>query len=140
MDLLKDKGAALPLVIIAVLVIAIISLSIYNITSNNIMMVKYQENYLKAHYLARSGIEIAYEALWADNGQLLENLDNLGKLGPETIELADGKVVVEVWQIKRGNRDWVVIQGIGSYKNTGIENKVILEFEKENPENQRWIN
>ena len=60
----NKKGAALIMVIILLVVVMIISMSVATIFSNNLKQITNQEEQIQAYYLALSGIELAYSALF----------------------------------------------------------------------------
>lgn len=63
MKLRKRKGFALMTVLFVVIILSIFFISIITITQSNTKQVRLQEDNLRAYYLARSGVDIAYAAL-----------------------------------------------------------------------------
>lgn len=133
--LLKDnKGYALPIAVIALAFLGILLLSIATIAANNTRQAVAQEDNLKAHYLARSGIEIAYGALMTDEGDLFYDLDDGQSLASETIALQGGEVTVNVER----DGDWVTISAVGELENGEGRSEIHLDIDVNNPETTRW--
>ena len=65
------KGVSLIWVIIALVFVSIMTMSISTIAQSNILQAKRQDNTLQAYYIARSGAELAYEALITSSPSLL---------------------------------------------------------------------
>jgi len=59
----NEKGAALPIVLIVMLVLIILAAALLNISMANVRQSAYQNNRLQAYNLARSGIELAVRKL-----------------------------------------------------------------------------
>ena len=69
MKLRKRKGFALMTVLFVVIILSIFFISIITITQSNTKQVRLQEDNLRAYYLARSGVDIAYAALMEEIGR-----------------------------------------------------------------------
>lgn len=61
-----DKGFALPTVLMVMVVLSILFTTVIMITQANTREIVLQEDNLRAYYIARSGIDIAYTALMED--------------------------------------------------------------------------
>lgn len=62
-NLKRVKGFVLPVVLMVMVVLSILFISIITIAQSNTKQITTQEDNLRAYYLARSGIDIAYAAL-----------------------------------------------------------------------------
>lgn len=63
----NESGYTLPIVIIVLVVFAILFTSTIVILKSNTKQITTQENNLKAHYLARAGVDLAYAALMQED-------------------------------------------------------------------------
>lgn len=72
----NKKGFALPMVLLVVVVLSILFSSLIIMTQANTKHVTLQEDNLRAYYLARSGIDIAYTALMEDNEKKFKDFLN----------------------------------------------------------------
>ena len=73
----NSRGFTLPLVLLVMIVLSILSLVVFNLLQANTRQITIQENNLRAHYVARSGIDIAYAALMTDGGSGQRKIHNL---------------------------------------------------------------
>lgn len=64
----RKQGYALMLVLVVVVILSILSMGLFFMTDANTKQVAVQEDNLRAYYLARSGIDLAYAALMVDDG------------------------------------------------------------------------
>ncbi|MGI6751738.1 MAG: hypothetical protein ACOX4U_03860 [Anaerovoracaceae bacterium] len=128
----SNKGAALPFVIVTLLVVFVMVGIVAFLAQTNIAQAGAQERGLQAYYAARSGAEIAFEALWAtDTGAesgttLLKALKDGSKPSEETIDLGEaGKATVSIDYKKSGKDEIITINSQGEYN--GMRKKVKLE-------------
>jgi type II secretory pathway pseudopilin PulG len=71
----NENGYTLPMVIVVLVVFSILFTSMVIILNSNSKQITTQENNLRAHYLARAGVDIAYAGLLQeDNNQSLYHL------------------------------------------------------------------
>ena len=99
------NGYTLLLVLLVMTVLSILSLSIFNLFQANTRQIVIQENNLRAHYLARSGIDIAYAAMMtstSSGGMLKINklIDDKATIEHKNLELPKtnpiGKVDIKI--------------------------------------------
>lgn len=136
----KNDGFALPTVLIAFVFLGILALSITLIATNNTRQVIRQEDNLKAHYLARSGIEIGYGALMMLEGTeiLFETFLDGGRNETETLEdtvsLQGGDVTVSISR----NGDYITIHAVGELDNDGGSSQIYLDIDIDDPTLISW--
>ncbi|MDR5658698.1 pilus assembly PilX N-terminal domain-containing protein [Serpentinicella sp. ANB-PHB4] len=91
----NENGVTLPLILVIFVILSILSMAIINISTAEHREVVYQENQMKAYYIARSGAE-AIAAKIINEPEVLEHI--LGKTSnPSTI--SNGELLVEVEEI-----------------------------------------
>lgn len=133
MRLIKNKeGAALPFVIVMMLVVFFMIGIVAMLAQTNLKQAFAQEKGLQAYYAARSGAELAFEALWntetgGESGTtLLKALKNNTKPAEETVDLGDaGEAKVSIDYEKKGNNETITIESEGKYGD--IKRKVKLQ-------------
>jgi len=130
-DQLKSKnGAALIFVVVALCVLTLmISISIF-VSRSNLRQASAQEQSIQAFYVARSGVELAYEALLTTN--LLDNFKNDStntySLGPQTVSFDVGTATVNVTSSGSGDTKKILIRSVGELNNGGLTRTISLEF------------
>lgn len=140
-----NRGFALPVVLIALIVLGIILVSLAALAANNTRQTITQESNLKAHYLARSGIEIAYGALMTTEEGTVDRLfdtfeDNENYTLNDTIEIDDqhgnlvGSVEIDIYR----NGDWVTIHALGDLTDGQGHSELFLDIDIDEPELIIW--
>ncbi len=125
----NNKGMALSFVMMVLLVLFIMASLAASLAQNNTKQAGAQENGLQAYYAARSGAEMAFEALWKENSgtTLLKQLKGGTKLSEQDLTLPDdaGRAKVSMSYEKKDNNETIEIKSIGEYK--GASRNVILK-------------
>lgn len=121
--------------LVLILVFFLVSI-VFSITQTNIRQAGDQERGLQAYYAARSGVELAFEALWiTDTGEsagktLLKALKDGEKPSPETVDFGNaGTVKVAISYELSGKEEKVTIVSVGSYLNTSRNVTLDVYFE-----------
>ena len=140
MKLRKRKGFALMTVLFVVIILSIFFISIITITQSNTKQVRLQEDNLRAYYLARSGIDIAYAALMEEEEKnYTEFLNSSKNLTHDNLALPTedpiGYVDIEVSEIE----DEVKIRVIARTINGDGKSKLSLYIDKLNTSRTRWV-
>ena len=136
------KGVSLIWVIIALVFVSMMTMSIATIAQSNILQAKRQDDTLQAYYVARSGAELAYEALITSSPSLLipftssSNSGNSHILTHKDLEIGSGKVDIEVTSTGLDADRRIQIESIGKLK--GITKTIILEFNATTKGDIRW--
>lgn len=137
-----NKGFALPLVLMVVLVLSILFISIITIAQSNTRQVAIQEDNLRAYYLARSGIDIAYAALMDDNEKNFREFLNDSSplvhsdLGLPSNDSPIGYVDIEVTDF---SEDEVRIHAIARMAKGKGKSRLSLYIDKTNITRIRWV-
>jgi len=143
----NEKGFVLPIVLIMLVVLGIILISLAALAASNARQTVAQEHNLKAHYLARSGIEIAYGALMTTEEGAKDRLfdtfeDNESYTLNETIEINDqsdnlvGSVEINIYR----SDDWVTIHALGNLSDGQGQSELFLDIDIDEPEHIIWRN
>lgn len=143
-----DKGFALPVVIITLAVLGILIVSLAFMSASNTRQVITQEKNLKALYLARSGLEIAYAALMEEyEGETLfstfvspggRNNDRYRDNNPLTdeIDMQDGTTEISIYL--DDSQEWLTIKATGQL-DEGVGGAVMyLDIGVSDPTNLIW--
>ena len=142
----NKKGISLVFVVLVLLVLSILSMAIFTLFTSNMRQAQKQENVIRAHYLAISGVEVTFAALM--QGDTNERLVNTYFNEPinisvdpieDSIEMDAGLVDVTVsTYVEEGNR-WVLITSVGTLDTTdSVSQTVEMRFRVEYPEIQIW--
>lgn len=142
----NKKGMSLIFVVLVMLVLSILSGAIFTLFTTNMNIAQKQENIIRAHYLALSGVDITFAALYqgTSSTSLLNTYFNkpvttsVASLS-DTLELESGIVNIEVSSfIDEGNR-WVLIESTGTLNDgSNLSQTVKMKFRVEYPEIQLW--
>ncbi|WP_350344539.1 type II secretion system protein [Proteinivorax tanatarense] len=80
---INNKGFSLPMVLMVIMVLSILLASVFSLTQSNTKQIVAQENNLRAYYLARSGIDIAYAAMMEEDEPYGQKIHRLIKYNDE---------------------------------------------------------
>ncbi len=117
------NGSALSFTILALLVLSIMVGIVATIAQTNIKQASTQENGLQAYYAARSGIELAFGALWiTDTGDeatgktLLKALRDGEEYGTQAVDFGEAGIAEVAISYERSSKEEKVsIVSEGSY-------------------------
>jgi type II secretory pathway component PulK len=130
-NLISDsRGNALAFVMFTLLLVFFMVSIVISITQTNIRQASAQERGMQAYYVARSGAELAYEALLMTTPSLLSSFqdDNSLVLVENDIDFEDGTADVRVTSSGSGAGQKIRIESVGTLKENNISRTVILEF------------
>ena len=124
----EKKGAALAFVIVALIFVFIMVSIVAMLANTNIRQAGAQEKGLQAYYIARSGAELAYEAILTTN--LLDEFrtDKNKVLQENDIDFDDGTADVNVTSTGADDEQMIVIKSVGTLKDSNVSRSVTLEF------------
>jgi len=137
-NLISDsRGNALAFVMLVILLVFFLVSIVFSITQTNIRQASEQERGLQAYYAARSGVELAFAALWiTDTGEestgktLLKALKGGEAPSPETVDFGDaGTAEVTISYERSGKEEKVTIVSVGTYLNTSRNVTLDVYFE-----------
>lgn len=146
--LLNENGFSLPLVLMIFVVFTILFTSAIFVTQTNTMQIDLQEDNLRAYYVARSGIDIAYAALMQADSDVNYTLkaDRLIDEAVGTIINHNGldvpkanpigTVDIEVTVLK----DEIKIRAVSSMIDDSETDSILFYFRKDNFSKNRWEN
>jgi len=141
-----NNGIALPSVLLAMIVLAVIIIAVTALATSNTRQLATQELNLKAHYLARSGIEIAYTALMVDyDGILFSAFEDNGAyangeiLGATLNNLPGGTVDLTI-QRDPASSDYVTITAFAELDDGIGRSQVVVDINIDNQEDLIWRN
>ena len=126
LGIFNKKGSAFMCVVIALLVATLMIASGAYMAQSNIKQANNQEKSIQACYVARSGAEIAYEAL-RQTGQL--GAMNGGGAPPASVtieNIGDGKAKITVAKSGDAPNMKIIITSVGTLNQLSLSRKVIL--------------
>lgn len=139
------SGVSLIYVMLVLVVMSILSVAIFTLFASNIAQAKQQEYGVKAHFLALSGVEVAFAALIQDNQSLLKThfgtpTDTSPKTPLEhTLVLSgEGEVDITVETYMENLIKYIRITSVGKPIGSSITKTLIMRFRIEYPEIQSW--
>lgn len=138
-----NKGSTLLMVLILLSVLSILIIPALFIGMSNTKQAVYQNNNMKAYYIAYSGIETAYAALFTDTSKrdLLGEFKNgsIKSLGPEEIAIGNNGDKAEVRIDITESGKTILITSKGTTGN-GKETKTLqMSFPINYPEYRKWV-
>lgn len=142
----NKKGISLVFVVLVLLVLSILSMAIFTLFTSNMRQAQRQEDAIRAHYLAISGVEVTFAALM--QGTTSQRLVNTYFNEPinisvdplsDSIEMDAGTVdIIVSTYVEEGNR-WVLITSVGTLDTSdNMSQTVEMRFRVEYPEIQIW--
>lgn len=127
---LNRKGSTLVYVMFSLVFVLIMVSIMMNITMSNTKMASEQSDGMQAYYVARSGVEAAYEAIvGGTDTSLLAGLTS-GAIHTleDTVSFENGTADVVVTTSGSGITQKIMIESVGTLTGTGIARTVSLEF------------
>lgn len=139
----NKKGMALLFVLLIMVVMSTLAVAVFTFYTVNINSEKLQENAMRAHYAAVSGVEVTFGALLMDNRSLLNNYfdKDLGQsVTPltDTLELENTTADIVVSSYVEDGERWVKITSTGRVTGLSVTKVIEMSFRIEYPEIQRW--
>lgn len=137
----NKKGVSLVFVVLVLMVMSILSVAIFALFTSNIAQAKQQDDSVKAHFVAISGVEVAYGALLQNNRSLLRDYfdKDIGVvITPltDTVDLNHGTASIVVSRYVKDGSRWILITSTGSLNNSPVQKVVKMHFRLEHPEIQ----
>lgn len=125
-----NKGAALVFVMMVLVVVSIMVSIVAQIAMGNIRQASGQEEGMRAYYIARSGVELAYEALLTTTPSRLNEFvaDPATVLTQNDVDFGDGTADIRVTSSGSGNTQIVTIESVGTLDGKNISRTVKLDF------------
>jgi len=141
-NLKNQKGVALIVTIIVLMVLMILFGASMTYLSANITQVKKQENLMKAHYVALTGINIASNALFeaTTDGTLLDQHFKDSSPAPltDTVVMTTGNASITMSAVDISGERWVKIESKGDLNDADTSKKLVLRINADTPAIQEW--
>lgn len=128
-QLKSQQGNVLAYVMIVMVVVFILVGAVVSLAQSNIRQASAQEKGMQAYYLARSGAELAFEALLDPDCNVLNELKN-GTLTEksEVVDFDNGTADVKVTYEAATDPPKILVESVGTLDGSGIDRTVKLEF------------
>lgn len=139
----NKKGVSLVFVILVLLVMSILAVAVFTLFTSNIAQAKYQDDSIRAHFVAISGVEVGFAALLADDQKLLNdyfkkpNATNVIPIS-DTITLDEGTASITISSFVEEDLRYVMIKSVGSISGSSVTQELKMKFRIEYPEIQTW--
>lgn len=126
----NNKGAALVFVMMVLVVVSIMIAIVANIAQANITQAGAQEDSMEAYYIARSGVELAYEVLLTTTPSLLDTFvaDPGTVLEQNGVDFETGTADIRITSNGSGDSQKILIESTGTLADDGMSRTVSLEF------------
>jgi len=140
---MNRKGVALLLVLLVMVVLSILAVAVLTMFTTNMATEKMQEDSIRAHYIAMSGVDVTFGALLQNDESLLNSYFNKANnvtVTPltDTIEFDGGTATIIVSTYVADDERWVLITSTATLDGSDINNVVTMEFRLEFPQIQQW--
>lgn len=137
------RGFTLLFAMAVLLIMSILSVAIFTLFTSNIATEKMQADAIRAHYVAQSGVDVAFGALLQDGSSLLTDyFDKSASVSvtPLTsqITLDSGTADIVVSSYIDGTERWVVITSTGSITGSTVTQVSKLSFNIRYPQIKKW--
>lgn len=143
----NKNGVSLIYVVLVLIVMSLLSVAVFTLFSSNFAQSKYQEQSVKAHFIAISGVELALGGLLysdEDTSSLLVSYfrptDNAFIAEPLTdrIELANGYVDITISSYMESEEKQIRVEAIGYLNGTSMSKTLVMTFNAKYPQIQKW--
>lgn len=139
---MNNKGVSLIFVILVLMVMSILSVAIFTLFTSNMAQAKRQQDSISAHYVAMSGVEVAFGALLQNNRSLLisyfDRADDLEVTLSDSVDLDNGHADIVVRSYVEENERWVQITSTGVLDESTVEQVIKMKFKLDYPQIQQW--
>lgn len=124
------RGVALSFVIMILAVVTIMVSIVALIAGANIRQASTQEKGLQAYYIARSGAELAYDALMTTTPSLIDTFKSNSSytLTEDNVDFEKGTADVKVTSSGSGETQKILITSVGTLNGENISRTAKLEF------------
>lgn len=139
----SKKGIGLVYVMLVLIVMSILSVAIFTLFVSNLDQVNTQEDSIRAHFVAMSGVEIAFGALIQDNQSLLtyhfdKHVGTTVSPISDSIEVEGGQADITISSYVQDGLRYVRITSIGRLDDSTHSKTLSMHFRIEYPEIQIW--
>jgi hypothetical protein len=142
-DNMNNRGISLIFVVLVLVVMSILSIAIFSLFASNLAQSKYQQDSIRVHYVAISGVDVSFAALLQDNRSLLTSYFDKAlnvTITPlsDTISLDTGHADIVISSYITNNERWVLITSTGYLNNSAVTRVIKMNFRLQYPEVQVW--
>lgn len=140
---MNNKGVTLLFVMTVLLIMSTLAVAIFALFTSNMTEEKMQTDAIRAHYVAQSGVDVAFGALLQSNKSLLTSYFDKAitvTVSPLTtsVTLDNGSASIVVSSYVDGSERYVLITSTGSISNSTITQVVKMSFNIKYPQIQKW--
>lgn len=125
-----NRGNALAFVMFTLLLVFFLVSIVISITQTNTRQASAQERGMQAYYVARSGVELAYETLLTTTPSLLEAFETDSSLAlvENGVDFDVGTADIRISSSGSGATQKILIESVGKLKDRDISRTVTLQF------------
>lgn len=139
----NKKGVTLIYVLLVLVVMSLLSTAIFTLFVSNVRQIEIQEDSVKAHFIAVSGVEVAFAALMQDNKSLLNDHFNVALNATVTpltdvVTLDNGEADITISSYVDDGLRFVRITSLGRLTGSTTTRELNMIFRVEFPEVQTW--
>ena len=141
----SKRGVSLVYVMLVLIVMSILSVAIFTLFASNLRQAKFQEESIRAHFVAISGVEVAFAALTQDNQSLLKTYFDKPISTPVSplsdiveVEGGEANIIVSSFINTEQAARYIRITSTGHLEGTTTTKQVSMYFRIEYPEIQSW--
>lgn len=137
------RGFTLLFAMAVLLIMSILSVAIFTLFTSNMATEKMQADAIRAHYVAQSGVDVAFGALLQDGSSLLTDYFDKSlsvSVTPLTsqIVLESGTADIVVSSYVEGTERWVLITSTGSLDASTVTQVSKMSFNIRYPQIKKW--
>jgi type II secretory pathway pseudopilin PulG len=140
---LDNRGVTLVFVLAVLLIMSTLSVAIFALFSSNMNEEQMQTDAIRAHYVAQTGVDVAFGALLQNNRSLLTSYFDKATtvvITPltDTIDLDNGSASIVVSSYVEGTERFVLITSTGSITSSSVTQVSKMSFNVKPPQIQKW--
>jgi len=140
---LDKRGVTLVFVLAVLLIMTTLSVAIFALFSSNMNEEQMQTDAIRAHYVAQTGVDVAFGALLQNNRSLLTSYFDKATtvvITPltDTIDLDNGTASIVVSSYIEGTERFVLITSTGSISSSTVTQVSKMSFNVKYPQIQKW--
>ena len=140
---LDKRGVTLVFVLAVLLIMSTLSVAIFAFFSSNMNEEQMQTDAIRAHYVAQTGVDVAFGALLQNNRSLLTSYFDKATtvvITPltDTITLDNGSASIVVSSYIEGTDRFVLITSTGSISSSSVTQVSKMSFNVKYPQIQKW--
>jgi len=141
--ILDKRGVTLIFVLAVLLIMTTLSVAIFALYTSNMTEERMQTDAIRAHYVAQTGVDVAFGALLQSNRSLLTSyfdkaITVIVTPLSSTITLDNGTASIVVSSYIDGTERFVLITSTGSISNSSLTQVSKMSFNIKYPQIQKW--